>query len=178
MTRGKHPPNTSLQALSGIRAKRLKRLAAGVQYGVLPFRVADDGAIRILLLTSRETHRWVIPKGWPMSKHKARETAAQEAWEEAGVVGRIIGKRPLGTYGYQKRLSPSVSIACTVKVFLLLVDQQMDDWPEKGERKTEWFETMEAAALVDEAALADIMLKLGAKLRRFRRKLGNARRGA
>ena len=113
-----------------------------------------------------------------MSRHTPQAAAAQEALEEAGVTGRIIGKRPVGAYDYQKRLSPAVSVACTVKVFLFAVDQQLDDWPEKGERKTEWFETMEAAALVDEAALADMMLKLGAKLHRFRRKLGNPRNGA
>lgn len=157
-------------AATGVRAKRLKRMAAGIQYGALPIQVADDGAVSILLLTSRDTRRWVIPKGWPMSKRSPRATAAQEAWEEAGLVGRIVGRRPLGSYSYQKRLSPSVSIACTVKVFLLAVEQQLDDWPERAQRETQWFDTMEAAGLVDEAALADIMLKVGAKLRRIRRK--------
>ena len=152
-----------------LRIKRLRRLAAGLQYGALPFQVADDGTVSFLMVTSRETRRWVIPKGWPMSKRNPRQAAAQEAWEEAGVTGRMISKRPIGLYRYQKRLSPSVSVACTVKVFLLAVEQQFEDWPEQAERDKQWFDPREAATLVEEAALGKLMLKAATKLRQVRR---------
>lgn len=152
----------------GMRVKRLKRLAAGTQYGALPFQVSDDGAVSILLVTSRETRRWVIPKGWPMSKRSPRQAAAQEAWEEAGVTGRMVSKRPIGSYRYQKRLSPSVSVPCTVKVFLFAVEQQFDDWPEQAERDKQWFDPHEAATLVEEVALGKLMLKAAVKLRRVK----------
>jgi 8-oxo-dGTP pyrophosphatase MutT (NUDIX family) len=76
-----------------------------MQYAALPFRVGADGRPQVLLLTSRETKRWVIPKGWPMHGKKPREVAAQEAFEEAGLVGTLIGKRPVGSFHYAKELA-------------------------------------------------------------------------
>ena len=73
------------------------------QVGALPFRRLSDGGFKILLITSRESRRWVIPKGWPMKGRKPYEAAAREAYEEAGLLGEI-GKRPLGFYLYEKRL--------------------------------------------------------------------------
>jgi 8-oxo-dGTP pyrophosphatase MutT (NUDIX family) len=64
-----------------------------LQFGILPWRISEGGTREVLLLTSRETHRWVIPKGWPMKGRKPAETASQEAYEEAGLVGHIVGKR-------------------------------------------------------------------------------------
>jgi 8-oxo-dGTP pyrophosphatase MutT (NUDIX family) len=61
-----------------------------------------------MLLTSRGTHRWVIPKGWPMKGRKPAEVASQEAYEEAGLIGQIVGKRPLGSFHYEKRLAKAV----------------------------------------------------------------------
>jgi 8-oxo-dGTP pyrophosphatase MutT (NUDIX family) len=127
------------------------------QYAALPFRIDADGKIRVLLLTSRETKRWVIPKGWPMRGKKPREVAAQEAFEEAGLVGTLIGKRPVGNFHYAKEMAPGREILCRVKVFLLRVERQLDDWPERGQRETRWFGADDAAALVDEGGLAEIM---------------------
>ncbi|MBL7405872.1 NUDIX domain-containing protein, partial [Escherichia coli] len=73
------------------------------QVGALPFRHGRDGKTKILLVTSRESRRWVIPKGWPMKGRKPFEAAAREAYEEAGLRG-AVGKRPIGLYLYQKRL--------------------------------------------------------------------------
>jgi 8-oxo-dGTP pyrophosphatase MutT (NUDIX family) len=132
-----------------------------VQFAALPFRVADDG-LRVMLLTSRETQRWVIPKGWPMRDRKPREVAAQEAFEEAGIRGTIVGKRPVGNYHYTKRLSADHHLLCEVRVFLLRVEQQLDDWPEKGQRERRWFKPSDAYELVDEGGLAEILrLRLG-----------------
>jgi 8-oxo-dGTP pyrophosphatase MutT (NUDIX family) len=126
------------------------------QFAALPWRIADSGAREVMLLTSRETRRWVIPKGWPMKRLKPHEVAAREAYEEAGLVGHVIGKRPIGAYHYQKRL-PRDRLLCEVLVFSLRVDGQLDDWPEKAQRETRWFGLSEAASLVDEGGLAEVI---------------------
>jgi 8-oxo-dGTP pyrophosphatase MutT (NUDIX family) len=128
-----------------------------IQFAALPFRNGEDGRPRVMLLTSRETRRWVIPKGWPMPGHKPREVAAREAFEEAGLLGMIVGKHPIGSYHYSKQLSPHHSVLCEVKVFLFQVERQLDDWPEKAERETRWFAPSEAYNLVDEGGLAEIL---------------------
>ena len=118
-----------------------------LQFGALPWRISEDGTRQVMLLTTRETQRWVIPKGWPMKGRKPAEAASQEAYEEAGLVGHIVNKRPLGNFHYQKRLAKR-AIFCEVRVFLFRVERQLDDWPEKSERETKWFDATEAAALV------------------------------
>jgi 8-oxo-dGTP pyrophosphatase MutT (NUDIX family) len=128
-----------------------------VQFAALPFQYGGDGRPRVLLLTSRETRRWVIPKGWPMPGRKPSQVAAQEAFEEAGLLGKIVGKRPTGGYHYEKQLSRQHGIPCEVTVFLFLVERQLDDWPEKAERETRWFEPTDAYASVDEGGLAEIL---------------------
>jgi 8-oxo-dGTP pyrophosphatase MutT (NUDIX family) len=128
-----------------------------VQFAALPFHFGADGRPRVMLLTSRETKRWVIPKGWPMPGRKPREVAAREALEEAGLVGTIVGKHPVGRYHYEKQLSPGHSILCEVTVYLFQVERQLDDWPEKAQRETKWFEPSDAYALVHEGGLAEIL---------------------
>lgn len=147
-----------------------RKRRGGIQYGVLPFAVGRKG-VRVMLLTSRETRRWVIPKGWPMRNRKPRETAVQEAFEEAGLVGRILGKRAIGRYGYMKVLGPEISVPCVVKVFLFEVDHQLDDWPEKDERETSWFSPRDAAGLVAESGLAKLLLNVDSLIYRATRKL-------
>ena len=127
-----------------------------IQFAALPCRLAEDGSRQVMLVTSRETRRWVIPKGWPIAGLEPPKVAQREAYEEAGLVGRIIGKRPIGVYHYEKFL-PNDRMLCEVCVFLLRVDHQLDDWPEKGQRETKWFDSAEAAGLVDEGGLAEIM---------------------
>jgi 8-oxo-dGTP pyrophosphatase MutT (NUDIX family) len=119
-----------------------------------------------MLLTSRETHRWVIPKGWPMKGRKPAEVASQEAYEEAGLIGQVVGKRPLGNFHYEKRLAKR-AIICEVRVFLFRVERQLGDWPEKGERESKWFDAKEAAALVEEGGLAEIIDRFAGSYVRF-----------
>jgi 8-oxo-dGTP pyrophosphatase MutT (NUDIX family) len=126
------------------------------QVGALPFRREGDGSYTVLLVTSRESRRWVIPKGWPMKGRKPYEAAAREAYEEAGVIGHV-GKRPLGFYLYDKRLKNRVSVLCQVKVFPLEVRKQLKRWPEQHERENRWFTPSEAAEAVAEAGLAGII---------------------
>jgi 8-oxo-dGTP pyrophosphatase MutT (NUDIX family) len=128
----------------------------GTQFAVLPFRVAASG-LQILLITSRETRRWVIPKGWPIRGLRPREVAAREALEEAGLVGRIVGKRSIGSYHYSKRLPDNREMLCRVKVFLFSVDRQLDVWPEKGQREQCWVDAPKGAQMVDEGGLAEIL---------------------
>jgi 8-oxo-dGTP pyrophosphatase MutT (NUDIX family) len=149
-----------------------KRKTRGrTQFAALPWRIAEDGSRQVMLVTSRETRRWVIPKGWPMKGRKPPEVAAREAYEEAGLVGSIIGKQPIGIFHYEKS-QPTDRLLCEVQVVLLWVDHQLDEWPEKEQRETRWFEPAEAAALVDEGGLAEIMrlsVVTGAVATAFRR---------
>jgi 8-oxo-dGTP pyrophosphatase MutT (NUDIX family) len=127
------------------------------QYGALPYRFA--GGLKVLLITSRETRRWVIPKGWPMKGRSPHAAAAREALEEAGVVGQI-SKKPLGSYAYEKRMKTGQSIPCRVDVFPLKVSAQKRTWPEKDERAHHWFDWEEAADAVHEPELADLIRRL------------------
>jgi 8-oxo-dGTP pyrophosphatase MutT (NUDIX family) len=129
-----------------------------VQVAALPLAIGGDGIVRVLLLTSRETKRWVIPKGWPMKGRKPYEAAAQEALEEAGVVGRAK-KRPLGTYTYFKRREAHFDV-CRVDVYPLLVKKQLDTWREKDQRQARWFTLDEAADLVQEPGLVALLRKV------------------
>jgi 8-oxo-dGTP pyrophosphatase MutT (NUDIX family) len=93
-----------------------------------------------MLLTSRETRRWVIPKGWPMPGRKPCQVAKQEAFEEAGLIGKLVSKEPVGSYHYTKILPSNQQLLIEVLVFLLQVEYQLEDWPEKSQRETRWFE--------------------------------------
>jgi 8-oxo-dGTP pyrophosphatase MutT (NUDIX family) len=115
------------------------------------------GRVRVALLTSRETQRWVIPKGWPMAKRSAAEAARREVREEAGLTGTIINVKPAGHYRYKKRLSPDKAVTCRVAVFLLRVRRELGAWPEREQRIRAWFSPDVAATLVAEKGLAAIL---------------------
>jgi 8-oxo-dGTP pyrophosphatase MutT (NUDIX family) len=142
------------------------KLDGTLQFAALPWRIGEGGIRQIMLLTSRERRRWVIPKGWPMKKRKPAEVASQEAYEEAGLIGQIVGKRPLGNFHYEKRLAKK-AIICEVLVFLFRVERQLDDRPERGERETKWFDATEAASLVEEGGLAEIVERFAGSYVRF-----------
>jgi 8-oxo-dGTP pyrophosphatase MutT (NUDIX family) len=126
------------------------------QVGALPFRFGRDGTLKVLLVTSRESRRWVIPKGWPMKGRKPFQAAAREAFEEAGLRG-AVGKRPIGHYLYQKRLKNLDAVLCQVKVFPLKVRKQLKHFPEEHQREMRWFTPAEAAEAVSEPGLAAII---------------------
>jgi 8-oxo-dGTP pyrophosphatase MutT (NUDIX family) len=131
----------------------------GRQVAALPVAKDTDGRIhRVLLVTSRETRRWVIPKGWPWRGHPDHEAAAAEAREEAGAVG-AIGEAVHGTYCYEKGLSNG-SQTIAVSVYLLDVAELLDAWPEAPERERRWFEVAEAANAVAEPDLAELIARL------------------
>lgn len=128
------------------------------QHGALCWRRVD-GAVQVLLITSRDTGRWVIPKGWPVAGLDAAASAAREAWEEAGARGDA-DPAPLGWYGYDKlrsRRGKRVAVPCVVSVHALQVAGQDEDFPEAQERRRQWFAPSDAAALVDEPELAALI---------------------
>ena len=125
------------------------------QIAALPWRHGKKG-LEILLVSSRETKRWVIPKGWPMKNKKPYAAAAQEAKEEAGLLGKII-KEPIGHFHYVKNLRDGTAVLCRVDVFPLQVQKQRKSWPERDQRITRWFPLEEAASLVREPELSALM---------------------
>jgi 8-oxo-dGTP pyrophosphatase MutT (NUDIX family) len=134
------------------------RVADFVQVAALPLKVDNDGIARVLLVTSRGTKRWIVPKGWPMKGRKPSEAAACEALEEAGLVGRP-SKKPIGTYSYFKRREAHFDI-CKVDVYILKVDKQLKDWREKAQREYRWCTLREAARLVQEPGLVALLRRL------------------
>jgi 8-oxo-dGTP pyrophosphatase MutT (NUDIX family) len=128
------------------------------QVAALPIRKGKEGGLEIMLISSRETRRWIVPKGWPMKGRKDHQAAAQEALEEAGIAGKVR-KHPVGAYTYQKRLNDHVQ-SCRVMVYLLKVDKQLKTWPEKNERMRRWFSAQAAADHVSEPALASMILRV------------------
>ncbi|WP_374545897.1 NUDIX hydrolase [Rhodoblastus sp.] len=124
------------------------------QFAALPWRMMN-GALEIMLVSSRDTRRWIIPKGWPMAGRSPAAAAAIEAMEEAGLLG-VMSEEPVGYFHYAKRLS-SRTDHCRVEVFSLRVVRQRDHWPEKHERATQWFSIEEAIASVSDPELADLI---------------------
>jgi 8-oxo-dGTP pyrophosphatase MutT (NUDIX family) len=135
----------------------IKPLGKGIeQFATLPWRRRPDGSVQVLVITSRETRRWVIPKGWPMPGLTPGQAAAQEAYEEAGVVGDP-SPEPLGEFGYDKRLRGGSSRPVRVLVFPLEVLVEQLAFPEQGQRDKLWTSPAEAADLVDEPALKTLI---------------------
>lgn len=123
-----------------------------VQYGVLAYDRDAAGALRILLITSRDTGRWVVPRGNPIAGLDPPRSAAREAYEEAGVTGSL-GEAAVGAYDYGKRRKNGEIVPARVHLFPLRVLRQSDDWPERHQRTTRWFAPEGAADAVDEPGL-------------------------
>ena len=127
------------------------------QVAALPVRTGPEGH-EVMLITSRETRRWIVPKGWPMKGRKDHEAAAREAYEEAGISGKIH-KHPIGAYTYKKRSAKNFE-ACRVMVYRLDVSDEQAHWREHGERTRQWFRADEAARRVSEPGLASMILSI------------------
>ena len=125
------------------------------QFAALCWRV-KNGKPQILMVTSRGTNSWIIPKGWPMTGITPSEGAAQEAWEEAGVKGKIFD-RSLGLFSYLKKIDKRTSVPVVAMVFPLKVKKLAKDFPEAGQRKRKWVSPKKAAAMVREPELAHIL---------------------
>ena len=133
------------------------------QYGVLAYDIADDGEPRILLITSRSTRRWVIPRGNPIPGLSPAQSAAQEAYEEAGIIGPVEADA-IGLYSYEKRRRLGFAVPAVVHLFRMNVAEERDEWPEKGQRERRWFPAEEAAAAVHEPELAKLIRLAGGEV--------------
>jgi 8-oxo-dGTP pyrophosphatase MutT (NUDIX family) len=141
------------------RDKTVRPKVKGVQYAALPYRVTPEGDIEVLLVTSLETKRWIIPKGWPMKGRSPGATAAREAYEEAGVEGDV-DQTSFGEFVYDKRLKDGSILPCRVEVFAMHVAKQRPRFPEKGRRKVRWFGLEEAANVTGEPGLLPLFGRL------------------
>lgn len=142
---------------------------ANLQYAALPWRRAQNGLVEILLITTRRTRRWIVPKGWPVPGLLPHQCAALEAFEEAGIEGEAA-VRPIGSFPYDKHRKSGETVACTVLLFPLATTRQNSSWPEKGERETRWCSLEEAIGLVGDPGLSRLIRKLGKSLQRPERR--------
>jgi 8-oxo-dGTP pyrophosphatase MutT (NUDIX family) len=126
------------------------------QVGALPLRKIRGGGIEVLLISSRETRRWVIPKGWPAKRLSDPKAAAREARQEAGVIGKI-GGQPIGTYRYRKKMPLGHFRVIDVDVYPLWVKKQRKSWRERDERIRVWFTQSDAARKVREPKLKELI---------------------
>ncbi|MDF1728046.1 MAG: NUDIX hydrolase [Sulfitobacter sp.] len=129
------------------------------QVAALCYKETKDGK-RVLLITSRDTGRWIVPKGWPMKGKEDHEAALQEAWEEAGVRRADIEEDPVGYYDYDKGLEDGDAVPVRAQVYLTKVRNLSNDYPEVEERERAWVSPQEAANLVDEPDLKEILRDL------------------
>ncbi len=130
------------------------------QYAALPWRT-ENGVLQVLLITSLKTKRWIIPKGWPLDGLPPQDCAAQEALEEAGVLGQMADNL-LGRYRYKKLRKSGEILPCEVHVYAMAVTDRKKNWREKRSRQSQWCTLNEALAHVREAGLRRLILKFAA----------------
>ena len=129
---------------------------SGKQVAALPWRVNSTGMVEFLLVTSRISQHWLLPKGWPIPGKSKAESALQEAFEEAGVKGKTTS-RPLGKFNYAKLMHDGAKLHCVVSVFPVRAVKELEEWPEMEQRQRAWFGQTEAAKLVFEGDLATFL---------------------
>ena len=125
------------------------------QFAALPWRLVD-GQLEVLMITSRLSRHWLIPKGWPMRGKSNAQAAAREAFEEAGIKG-VISPKPIGQYEYQKLVPEQAPILCRVDVFALMVEKELAKWPEAANRDRQWMPIAAAATVAFESGLAALL---------------------
>ena len=122
------------------------------QFAALCYRVRQ-GKVQVLLITSRGAKRWIVPKGWPMDSKPPGAAAAREAWEEAGVRGRVTGGC-LGVYSYTKEMDGGEMLPVVAMLYPVEVKITADKYPEAGQRRRKWMSRKKAAKMVSEPELA------------------------
>lgn len=127
-----------------------------VQTGALPWRWGRNKRLEVLLVTGRRSRRWMIPKGWPMAGKTLAEAAAQEAFEEAGVKGKV-DPEPLGSFNHTKQSLVTGALEVSILVHLMFVERELSKWPEAGQRRRKWFSIEEATQKVDSEELRTLM---------------------
>ncbi len=118
------------------------------------------GKTEVLLITSRDTGRWILPKGWPMDGMDAPEAALKEAWEEAGVKSGELEPAPIGAFDYEKRLDDGYESPVHAQVYKVKVLEMSETFPEVEERNLNWVTPDEAANMVNEPGLQEILRQI------------------
>ena len=160
-TRIRRSRDPAFEIMATAKKKAIRKALKGErvrQVAAVPYRLNGRGELEVMLVTSRETKRFITPKGWPMKAKSGRKTATIEAMEEAGVVGKAR-KAPGGTYSYWKRLSNRF-VRIDVTVYLLAVTEELADWRERETRQRAWLSPAEAALLIDEPELSTLIHNL------------------
>lgn len=143
------------------------------QVAALPARLNAEGFVEVMLITSRETNRWIIPKDRAIPELDPHEVAARTAGEEAGLIG-IAGAGPIGHFTYDNRLSSGVVLPCRVAVHLFRVTGQLDRWAERGRREISWLTSREAATWVCNLSLQRLIARVGRSPKFLRPIVGRA----
>lgn len=149
---------TILDGVAALLGRRPPRL----QVAALCLR-QRGGKQEVLLISSLDTGRWVLPKGWPMRGRSLAAAALREAWEEAGVNG-VVAREPLGHFTYAKRSRSGLARPVRVAVFPVQVRRMERGYPEEGRRKLEWVASAAAATMVEEPGLSTLLAELPARL--------------
>jgi 8-oxo-dGTP pyrophosphatase MutT (NUDIX family) len=142
-------------------------VAIPIQSGALPWRLKrtkNAEKAEVLLVTGRRSGRWMIPKGWPVEGKSMADSAAQEAFEEAGIKGKV-DPRPIGTFRHVKQHLLLGRLEVDIQVHPMAVKRELGDWPERGERTRKWFKVEEAAQRVDSEELKVLIVKFGESLK-------------
>jgi len=143
---------TSLSARAGVAAA----YPPDMQVAALCWRKFGDRK-EVLLITSRDTGRWIVPKGWIEDGEDGPAAALREAWEESGVTGEALPGGPVGHYRYLKQRTRRGDAVCDVDVYLVKLINEDDHWPEKGQRRRKWFPVATAIGLVGEDGLKEVI---------------------
>lgn len=139
---------------------RTETITRKIQYGALPWRSTPAG-IEILLITTLNTRRWIVPKGWPLDGLAPHQSAAQEALEEAGISGKMETSA-LGAFAYEKLRKNGEKISCSIEVFPMQVELQRKRYMEKGARELCWCSVTEALTRVREPGLRRLIARFAA----------------
>lgn len=148
---------TPFQALVSIIEPVFRR-PEFIQAAALCLREGKKGR-EVLLVSSLTSGRWILPKGWPMKNRTLAGAALQEAWEEAGVIGKA-DETPVGFFTYEKLRGGGIPVSCRVEVFNIAVADLARDYPERARRKRKWMSPEAAAAAVDEPELKTLLLTI------------------
>lgn len=132
------------------------------QIAALPVHWEKNAKLRVLMVTSRDRGRWVMPKGWLMDGTKPWHAAEIEALEEAGAIG-FISDTPIGHYHYDKRMEDGTKTRCRVTLYPMIVEKLKRNWKERKQRKRHWFSPRKASKLVEEKELSILLREVADK---------------
>ncbi|MGV6838681.1 MAG: NUDIX hydrolase [Planktomarina sp.] len=147
--------NATLTPQRPLKIKKGLKRETRIQFAALCFRCKGD-KLQFLLVTSRRRQRWILPKGWPENGKTPAQSAAIEAYEEGGVIGKAYDIS-LGVYGYSKIHGPNAGLPTVVMVYPIEVTKTKKKYPESRQRRRKWYSRKAAMARVDDPQLRKII---------------------